>query len=264
MVTSLFGIPGIAPGRSLGLLLNIAIVVITVYYILSKKRVYIRRVPGLDAIEEAVGRAAEMGKPVVCSFGIGTFNYWTMAGLAILSHVARLSARAGTRIIVPTGGSTASMIVRPVAEEIVRTAFLMEGKSEYFNPDDLPFMSDQQYAYTGGYIGILQRTRPAAVIMTGSHASEAMNIAETSNAIGAITITSGSYISNVACLACASDYILIGEEAPAASAYLSEDPALRSSIRCQDIFKWISIALLLLGLITYNAGSDFFIRLLSS
>jgi hypothetical protein len=207
-----------------------------------------------------------MGKPIVCSFGIAGsgFDYWTMAGLSILSHVARLSAKVGTRLIVPTGGSTASMIVRPVAEEIVKTALIMEGKGEAFNSDDLPFMSDQQYAYTGGYIGILQRTRPATVIMTGSHASEAMNIAETSNAIGAITITSGSYISNVAALACASDYILIGEEAPAAGAYLSDDPAQRSSIRCQDIFKWLSIGLIVFGIIALNAGSDFFVRLLSS
>lgn len=266
MVASLFGIPGIASGRSLGLLLDILIVLIVIYYIRSGKKLFIRRVAGLDAIEEAVGRAAEMGKPVVCSFGIagGGFDYWTMAGLAIMAHVARLSAKTGTRLIVPTGGSTSSMIVRPVAEEIVKTALMMEGREDEFNPNDLPFMSDQQYAYTGGYIGILQRTKPAAVVMTGSHASEAMNIAETSNAIGAITITSGSYISNVAALACASDYILIGEEAPAASAYLSDDPGLRSSIRCQDIFKWISIALLVLGLITFNAGSDFFLRLLSS
>jgi hypothetical protein len=266
MVASLFGIPGIASGESLGLILDVLIVIIVIYYMRAGKRLFIRRVPGLDAIEEAVGRAAEMGKPIVTSFGIADsgFDYWTMAGLAILAHVARLSAKAGTRLIVPTGGSDASMIVRPVAEEIVRTALVMEGRGETFNPDDVPFFSGQQYAYTGGYIGILQRTRPAAVIMTGSHASEAMNIAETSNAIGAITITSGSYITNVSSLACASDYILIGEEAPAASAYLSDDPAQRSSIRCQDIFKWITIALLVLGLIAVNAGSDFFVRLLAS
>lgn len=248
----------------MGLILNIVIVVIVSYYLRSGKRLYIRRVPGLDAIEDAVGRSAEMGKPVVCSFGIGGFNYWTLAGLAILSHVTRLCARMGTRIIVPTGGGDASMIVRPVAEEIVRTSHLQEGREEDFKPDDVPFLSGQQYAYTGGYIGILQRTRPGAVIMTGSHASEAMNIADTSNAVGAITITSGSYVSNVAALACASDYILIGEEAPAAGAYLSGDPAQRASIRCQDIFKWVAIITLILGAIALSAGNDLIVRLLSS
>ena len=264
MADILFSVPGIIDGRFLGFILDIAIAALVYYYLTSKKTVYIRRVPGLDAIEEAVGRSAEMGKPVVCSFGIGGLTYWTLAGLRILSHVARLSARTGTRLIVPTGGGDQSLIVRPVAEEIVRTAYIMEGAEDQYDPDDLPFLSGQQYAYVGGYIGIMQRTRPGSVIMTGSHASDAMNIAETSNAVGAITITSGSYISNVAALACASDYILIGEEAPAAGAYLSEDPAQRASIRVQDLFKWLAIGVVVIGIVAYSVGNDLILRLLST
>jgi hypothetical protein len=260
----LFSVPGVINGRFIGLILDIAMAALVYYYMTSGKTIHIRRIPGLDAIEEAVGRSAEMGKPVVCSFGISTFNYWTLAGLAILSHVARISARTGTRLIVPTGGSDSSLIVRPVAEEIVQTAYTVEGVQDHYNPDDIPFLSGQQYAYTGGYIGILQRTRPGSVIMTGSHASEAMNIAETSNAVGAITITSGSYVSNVAALACASDYILIGEEAPAAGAYLSDDPAQRASIRVQDLSKWLALGLMILGLAAYAVGNDFVIRLLAT
>jgi hypothetical protein len=262
MVNTLFSIPGVIDGRFLGLILDIVMAVLVYYFIGSGKKIYIRRIAGLDAIEEAVGRSAEMGRPVICSFGIDTFNYWTLAGLAILSHVARMTARTGVRIIVPTGGSDAALIVRPVAEEIVETAYKLEGAEEHYTSDDIPFLSGQQYAYTGGYIGIMQRTRPGAVIMTGSHASEAMNIAETSNAVGAITITSGSYISNVAALACASDYILIGEEAPAAGAYLSDDPAQRASIVVQDYFKWLAIGLMLIGLAAYAFGSDVIVRLM--
>ena len=263
-VTPLFQIPGIIQGRLLGLVLIIVIAVMAVYYIRSKKQVYVRRVPGLDAIEEAVGRSAEMAKPVVCSYGIasGGFDYWTLTGLTILGHVARLAARTGTRLIVPTGGSDSSLIVRPAVEEIVRTAYILEGALDNFKPDDIPFLSGQQYAYVGGYVGILQRTRPGSVIMTGSHASDAMNIAETSNAVGAITITSGSYLSNVAALACASDYILIGEEAPAAGAYLSTDPSQRASIRIQDLFKWFTIATLVIGLILVAVNNDLVQRLL--
>ncbi|MFW6109598.1 MAG: DUF6754 domain-containing protein [archaeon] len=264
MATPLFQFPGIAEGRFIGLILDIILFALVIYYTRGDKQIYIRRVAGLDAIEEAVGRAAEMGKPVVCSYGLGGFTYWTLAGLAILSHVAQLCARTGTRMIVPTGGSTSSLIVRPVAEEIVKTAYTVEGVPDQYNPDDLPFLSGQQYAYVGGYVGILQRTRPASVIMTGSHYSDAMNIAETSNAIGAITITSGSYIANVATLACASDYILIGEEAPAAGAYLSDRPSDRASIRVQDIFKFLALGCIILGLVLNSLGINFVGNLLST
>ncbi len=266
MVEPLFQVPGVTSGRVLGLLLDIALLLLVIYYMRSKKEIHLRRVPGLDAIEEAIGRAAEMGKPVVSSFGIAGsgFDYWTLAGLAILSHVAEICVKSGVRLIVPTGGSDASLIVRPVAEEIVRTAYVVQGKPDEFNPDDVPFLSGQQYAYVGGYVGILQRARPAAVIMSGYHASDAMNIAETSNAIGAITISSGAYVSNTAALACASDYILIGEESPAAGAYLSKDPAQRASIRVQDIYKGLAIGLMILGLVLFAAGSDVIVRLLQT
>lgn len=235
-----------------------------VYYIKRGKEIKIRRVPGLDAIEDAVGRCAEMNKAVVCSYGLGGFTYWTLSGLAILAHVAKLAAKAGVRLIVPTGGSDSSLIVRPVAVEIVRTAYIVEGMEHNFNEEDMPFLSGQQYAYVGGYVGIMQRVRPGAVIMTGSHWSDAMNIAETSNAVGAITITSGSYISNVAALACASDYILIGEEASAAGAYISDDVSQKASIRVQDIFKGLSLIIMILGLVTYNLGNEFILNLLST
>jgi hypothetical protein len=263
---SLFTFPGIIDGRLVGLVLDILIALVVIYYITGKKEIYVRRVPGLDAIEEAVGRSAEMGKPMVCSYGIASsgFDYWTLAGLAILAHVARLAAKMGVRLIVPTGGSDGSLIVRPVVEEIMKNAYTLENVADHYDPDDVPFLSGQQYAYVGGYVGILQRMRPGSVVMTGSHASDAMNIAETSNAVGAITITSGSYLSNTAALACASDYILIGEEAPAAGAYLSTDPKQRASIRTQDIFKWAAIGLILLGLIAVNLGSNFVTSLLAT
>ena len=263
-MSALFLIPGVTEGKALGLLLVIAIFVIVYYYLKSGKIPYIRRVAGLDAIEEAVGRSAEMGKPVMSTIGIDGFNYWTLSALTILEHVSRDCVRKGCRILVPTGGGDSSYIVRPVAEEIVKDAYMLGGIPEEYRPEDLPFLSGQQYAYTGGVVGILQRTKPGACIMVGGHHSEAMNIAETAVMVGAITITSGTYVSNVAVLACASDYILIGEETPAAGAYLSKDPAQRASIRCQDIYKGISIALIILGTIVRTLGSNFFIQLLSS
>ena len=264
MAEPLFAIPGLFEGRLIGLLLVILIFVLAIYYMGLAKSPYIRRVPALDAIEDAVGRSTEMGKPVVCSYGLGGFSYWTIAGLSILGYVARLCAETDTRLIVPTGGSSDSYIVREAAVDLVRNAYTVAGKAETFTEEDMPFLSGEQYAYTPGYVGILVRDRPGALIMTGSHWSEAMNIAEMANAVGAITITAGCYTSNMAALACASDYIMLSEEQPAAGAYLSRDPSQLASIRVQDIYKFIAIGFMLLGLLAINVGSDIINRLLST
>jgi hypothetical protein len=61
MAESLFTIPGLFEGRLVGLMLLILIFVLAIYYMGLAESPYIRRVPALDAIEDAVGRSTEMG-----------------------------------------------------------------------------------------------------------------------------------------------------------------------------------------------------------
>jgi hypothetical protein len=263
---SLITIWPVQDGKILGFLLLVLTFVLTVYYMSGGRRPYIRRVAGLDAIEDAVGRSTEMGKPVVGSYGwaFGSFDYWTVAGLRILAHIAKLCAENNTRLIVPTGGSTGSFIVRPVAVEVVKNAWEAAGRPEGFNENDMPFLSGSQFAMGSGYAGILLTERPGSMILAGSSAADAMMIAETSNQVGAITITSPTYIGNVAALACASDYVMIGEEAIAAGSFLSQDPAQLASIRTQDIFKFIGIGLIILGWVLSAVGSTIIQDILST
>jgi hypothetical protein len=55
---------------------------------------YVKRLPAFDAMEEAVGRSVEMGRPVVMVPGRGSFTdlfvAQTVAGLTVLNYVAGL------------------------------------------------------------------------------------------------------------------------------------------------------------------------------
>lgn len=263
---ALFHIWPVYEGKFVALILLILVFAFTIYFMTGGRRPYVRRVPGLDAIEDAVGRSTEMGKPVVNSYGwaFGGFDYWTVAGLSILSYVADMCVKNDTRMIVPTGGSTGSFIVRPVAVDIVRLAYESQGKGDQFNENDMPFLSGSQFAMGTGFAGILLTERPGSMILTGGSAADAMMIAEVSNQVGAITITAPTYMGNVAAMACASDYIMIGEEVTAAGAYLSQEPAQLASIRTQDIYKFIAICLIAIGWLLIQSGNDLLIQLLSS
>ena len=265
IVEPLLHIPGVQYGRAVGLILILGIFILGIYYMRQKKLPYIRRVAAIDAIDEAVGRSTEMGKPVLCSYGRGGFAYSVIAAMSVLGHVARIAAETDTRLLVPTGGSHTGYLTRELAVDIVRSQYQMAGKPEMFNMDDMPFLSGEQYSFTAGYIGMLVRERPGAVIMTGGHSSEAMNIAEMANLVGALTITSGTYVSNMAALACASDYIMLVDEQPAAGAYLSKDIEQLATIRVIDIYKVLSLVFVVVGLILLNAtGNDFIRRLLAT
>src|SRR5947207_11080693 len=66
------------------------------------RRLFIRRIPGLTAIDEAVGRATEMGRPLHFSLRLGGLEIITIQALAIAMHVVRLSLRFRNRDILTT------------------------------------------------------------------------------------------------------------------------------------------------------------------
>ena len=56
--------------------------------------IFLRTIPGLKAVEEAVGRSTEMGRPILYIPGIMDMNeVQTVAGVIILGHVANMTAQ---------------------------------------------------------------------------------------------------------------------------------------------------------------------------
>lgn len=215
---------------------------------------WIRKVAGLDAVEEAVGRATEMGRPVICSHGIATmrdatYGPQTIAGMAVLSHVARLCAKYGTRLIVPVR----QVEVHPIACELVRTAYVAEGKPDLYKEDDVRFLSPFQFGYSSGYLGIMDRERVAANIMVGAYWAESLQLCEAGFRAGAIQIGGTANWHQLAFFITAADYCLIGEEIFAAGAYLTKDPLQLGTIAGQDIGKYVCTALIIIGVIVLLA-----------
>jgi hypothetical protein len=216
---------------------------------------FVRRIPGLNAIEEAVGRATEMGRPVLYVPGIGEIdNIMTIASLSILSHVARITARYETPLIVPT----ARAVVMSAAEEVVKEAYAQEGQVDRYNPDNIRYLSDAQFAFAGAVNGIMLREKPAANLYLGAFWAESLLLAETGFEAGAIQVAGTAMVSQLPFFVTACDYTLLGEELYAASAYLSKEPKLLGSLKGSDYMKVISIALMVAGIVTRLVGFDAF------
>lgn len=242
-----FATPGV-------LALMLALLGPIVYFIVraSKGRLpTVRRLPGIDALEEAVGRAAELGRPVVFSTGLDDINVVTLAALAVLEHVARLCARYGVRLIVPQRAPE----TYAVAEEVVRRAFQAEGKLDRFKSDDVIFLSTAQFAYASGYVGILHREKAASNLMFGAFAAESLILAESGRTIGAAQVAGTTDYHQVPFFISACDYTLIGEELYAASSYLERDPVKLGSLAGLDWAKAILLALVLVGVLVGTAWS---------
>jgi len=214
----------------------------------------IRKLAGLDAIEEAVGRATEMGRPIMASHGIAgfedTYAPQTAAGMSVLGYVARLCAKYDTQLFVPCRYSA----LVPVAQEIVQQAYIAEGKPEAYKPDNVMFLSDEQFAYSIGYMGLMTREKAAANIMIGGFWAESLQLAETGFMAGAIQIAGTANYHQIPFFVVCTDYCLIGEEIFAAGAYLSKDPVLTGSLAGQDFGRLVAEILIILGTILATAG----------
>lgn len=216
--------------------------------ILSARRgreLFIRKIPGVDAIDEAVGRATEMGRPILFSTGLGGLDIVTLQALAIVGRVARLAAQYRTRLILPM----VDTVVLPIAEEICREAYNEAGQPEAFNPDDVRFLSGSQFAYASGVVGIMNRERVSANFMFGSFFAEALILAETGQSVGAVQVAGTPSTLQVPFFIVSCDYTIIGEEYYATSAYLTREPTLLGSLVGQDYGKILLGVAIALGVL---------------
>ncbi len=212
---------------------------------------FVRRLAGIDAIEEAVGRATEMGRPVLCVPGIQDIDeIQTVAALVILESVAKMTARYATPIRVPV----AYPIPFTIARETVRNSYLHAGAADAFEADSVRFVSPEQFAYVAAVTGIMLRDRPAAHIFMGSFYAESLMLAETGFSTGAIQIAGTANVAQLPFFVVACDYTLIGEELFAASAYLSRDPRLVGGLKGADMLKLAIVAVVIVGCALETAG----------
>lgn len=208
------------------------------------KELYIRKIAGLDAVDDAVGRATEMGRPILYCMGIGLVDYiGTIASFNILGEIAKRSGRYETSLLVPTSDP----VVYTVAREIVKSSYTTIGRPDLFDPDKVYFVTDSQFAYAAAIDGVMLREKPAANFLIGYFMAESLIMAETGALTGAIQIAGTDSISQLPFFVTACDYTLIGEELYAASAYLSKQPLLLGAIKGEDWGKVIIFGIMTLA-----------------
>ncbi|GDY04153.1 hypothetical protein LBMAG50_02940 [Phycisphaerae bacterium] len=221
-----------------------AAVTVSVWLAKSGRPIKIRRIAALEAVDNAVGRATEMGRSILFVPGIQDMdNIQTVAGLTMLGRVAKTAAEYDATIEVPTCRS----LVMEAARDTVRASYLSAGRADGFSADRITYITDDQFGYVAHVVGNMVREKPATCFYMGCFFAESLIFSETGNAIGAIQIAGTAESSQLPFFVAACDYTLIGEEFFAASAYLSGEPAQLGTLRGQDIGKFAVGALITLG-----------------
>jgi hypothetical protein len=257
----------IVEGRLMGFIL--AVITLGFYYVMMYfgkrgREVKVRALPAMNAIPEAIGRAAEMGRPVFYTTGTAGLQLvsssqgpQTLASISIMEYAARLSARNGVRIDLFTPIPDAL----PLMEETLRNAYTLEGSTMEFVPDMIHFVPEYD-PYVAASLGYLQRNKPASSLLIGGFSSEAVIMGEAGNAIGAMQIGGTANTGQIPFLVATCDYVLISEELYAASASVSKNSDVLGSLQGEDYVKIGLAALIIIGYILAVIGNDALIKIL--
>jgi hypothetical protein len=217
----------------------------------SGRPVKVRKIAALDAIEEAVGRATEMGRSCLYINGIQDLNEMqTIAGINVLSRVAKIAAEYDAKIEIPTSRS----LVMAAARETVQAAYLSAGRPDAYVEDNIYYVTDEQFGFASYATGKIAREKPAACFYMGVFFAESLLLAETANSIGAIQIAGTAEPAQLPFFVAACDYTLIGEEFFAASAYLSGDADQLGSLQGQDLGKIAVGVIIIVGSVLATAA----------
>jgi hypothetical protein len=220
----------------------------------KRRDIFLRRIPGLDAVDEAIGRATELGKPILYLTGAGDMSEpSTLAAAVILGRVAKRVAAYETDLMVPHRDP----IVMAVCQEITKQSYLEAGKPDVFKEDSNFFITTDQFSYTAAVDGVMLRKKPAANFFMGSYFAESLLLTETGASTGAIQIAGTDSDHQLPFFVTTCDYTLIGEELYAASAYLSREPVQVGTLRGQDVGKGFILGVLLLGTLLATIGALF-------
>jgi len=220
---------------------------IVIWYISHARRgkeLYIRPIAGIEAVDDAIGRATEMGKPILFVPGLSSLgDIATITAMTILGRVARRTAEYETPLLVPN----IDPLVMLAAREIVREAYIDAGKPDAYREQDITYTTGTQFAYVAAVDGIMMRERPAANFYMGAFAAESLILAETGAQTGAIQIAGTDADTQIPFFVTACDFCLMGEELYAATAYLSREPLLLAQLKAQDVGKAFIAAVIALG-----------------
>lgn len=244
----------------IALVISLAVII----YIETAKRGkehFVRRIAGLEAVDDAIGRATEMGRPILFIPGIQDMDdVQTIAGLTILGRVAKQIADYDTRIRMPVSRS----LVMTAARETIKAAYQVAGRPDAYSDDMVSYVTDEQFGYVAAVDGIMVREKPATIFLLGAFFAESLILAETGNSIGAIQIAGTARPAQLPFFIAACDFTLIGEELFAASAYLSGEPKQLGSLKGQDVGKAMAMVAIVLGALAVTLGSAYHLEFFNS
>ncbi len=208
-----------------------------------------RPIPAFDVLKSLLMAVAETGRKVHVSLGTGGIGgdqtASVTAGLAVLDYLAEQGASMGISPNVTVADPTALI----AAQDVLYRAYVHKGRAKSCRLTDIQFVAPDPTAYATGVQTVLDDERVTANVMVGQFGDEYLLIGETGAQRNLVQVVGSNALDPQPFIAATSEYPLLGEEAFAAGAYLTDQPAQVASLRVQDVLRVLIVVVILAGVL---------------
>lgn len=221
----------------------------------DRSRRIFRDIPAFARLRRSIGLAVEAGQRLHISLGreglSGPELGSALIGLSILQRIVRV-ASVSDRPPIATSGNAALAIL---AQDTSRSTLQTIGSTNRYDPSVGQLTGLTPFAYAVGALPVILDQQVSVNLIAGSLGSEVALIMDAAERSGSLTLAGSDQIAAQAVLFATAQEPLVGEELYAAGAYLQVSPLHTSSVRTQDVFRWVIVGVVLIGALLKLVGS---------
>lgn len=221
---------------------------------LRKRKVVLRTIPALQRARRALGLSVEDGSRIHLSIGKASIfsptNASALVGLSTLERVAQLSLVSDRPPVATSGEGTLAVL----SQDTLQAAYRIANVPEQYDPERGRLTGATPMSYIAGALPVIHQERISANLFVGNFGPEVGLMASASEHENAFSLGASDALDAQAVLYVTAEETLIGEELFATPAYLQAGPIYQTSLRVQDILRWVVIGLMVLSAILGLAG----------
>lgn len=245
-----------ADGGALGLFVFIVFIALMLSFFFLGKRwpISLRSLEGFEALNIELERAVESGERVHLSLGTGTLigpgSAPAFAGLTILARLAYSTAMSDKPVLVSTGDGAMTIL----AQDTLASSYRKVNASSRYEHTSSRMLGPTPFSYVAAIPNMLDTEQISVNLLSGAFGSEGALTADFGRRENAFVLAGTDDVQSQALLYATADYPLIGEEVFAGGAYLDMGDMHHSSLRTQDVVRFVIIGLIIIGTLLKTIG----------
>jgi hypothetical protein len=244
-------------GQYLGILFILLCLGLMMFFILwerSRGRINLRDILAFRHFHREVDLSVEAGKRLHISLGRGTINDFqggsALMGLTILDRCARAASNSDRPPITTAGDP----VINILSQDTLQCTYQDLATEQRYDLSSARLTGLTPLAYAAGAMPAIHDEQVSANILAGHFGTELALLTEAGERSHSLTTAGSDSLSAQAILYATTDEPLIGEELYAAGAYLGAGAAHLTSLRIQDILRWLLVAVIVVGAILKLLG----------